>query len=66
MLALLFWKMAIGHPGVLNAMLLGNLVPVVTFASDPHPAGNRFETIQLAGAGLAAAALIANNLHLRA
>ena len=46
-------------------MLLGNLVPVVTFAIRILQ-GHRFETIELAGAGLVVAVLIANNLHLRA
>jgi len=63
-LAVLFWNMAIGYLGALNAMLLGNLVPVVTFAIRILQ-GHRFETIELAGAGLVVAALIANNLYLR-
>ena len=63
-LAVLFWNMAIGYLGALNAMLLGNLVPVVTFAIRILQ-GHRFATIELAGAGLVVAALIANNLHLR-
>ncbi len=63
-LAVLFWNMAIGYLGALNAMLLGNLVPVVTFAIRILQ-GHRFETIELAGAGLVVSALIANNLYLR-
>ena len=63
-LAVLFWNTAIGYLGALNAMLLGNLVPVVTFAIRILQ-GYRFETIELAGAGLVVAALIANNLYLR-
>lgn len=63
-LAVLFWNMAIGYLGALNAMLLGNLVPVVTFAIRIAQ-GHRFEAIELAGAGLVVAALIANNLYLR-
>lgn len=63
-LAVLFWNMAIGYLGALNTMLLGNLVPVVTFAIRILQ-GHRFETIELAGAGLVVAALIANNLYLR-
>ena len=63
-LAVLFWNMAIGYLGALNAMLLGNLVPVVTFAIRILQ-GHRFETIELAGAGLVVAALIANNLYLK-
>jgi hypothetical protein len=45
-------------------MLLGNLVPVVTFAIRIMQ-GYRFATIELAGAGLVVAALIANNLYLQ-
>jgi drug/metabolite transporter (DMT)-like permease len=63
-LAVLFWNMAIGYLGALNAMLLGNLVPVVTFAIRILQ-GHRFETIELAGAGLVVMALIANNLYMR-
>jgi drug/metabolite transporter (DMT)-like permease len=63
-LAVLFWNMAIGYLGALNTMLLGNLVPVVTFAIRILQ-GHRFEAIELAGAGLVVAALIANNLYLR-
>lgn len=63
-LAVLFWNMAIGYLGALNTMLLGNLVPVVTFAIRILQ-GHRFETVELAGAGLVVAALIANNLYLR-
>lgn len=63
-LAVLFWNLAIGYLGALNAMLLGNLVPVVTFAIRILQ-GHRFAPIELAGAGLVVAALIANNLYLR-
>ncbi len=63
-LAVVFWNMAIAYLGALNAMLLGNLVPVVTFAIRILQ-GHRFEAIELAGAGLVVVALIANNLHLR-
>lgn len=63
-LAVLFWNMAIGYLGALNTMLLGNLVPVVTFAIRIAQ-GHRFEAIELGGAGLVVAALIANNLYLR-
>jgi len=63
-LAVLFWNMAIGYLGALNTMLLGNLVPIVTFAIRILQ-GHRFEAIELAGAALVVAALIANNLYLR-
>ncbi|MCX7142325.1 MAG: DMT family transporter [Proteobacteria bacterium] len=64
-LAVLLWNMAVGYLGALNAMLLGNLVPVVTFGIRILQ-GYRFDTIELAGAALVVAALIANNLYLRA
>lgn len=63
-LAVLFWNMAVGYLGALNAMLLANLVPVVTFGIRIAQ-GYRFETIELAGAALVVAALAANNLYLR-
>jgi drug/metabolite transporter (DMT)-like permease len=63
-LAVLFWNMAIGYLGALNTMLLGNLVPIVTFAIRILQ-GHRFEAIELVGVGLVVAALIANNLYLR-
>lgn len=63
-LAVLFWNLAIGYLGALNTLLLGNLVPVVTFAIRILQ-GHRFEAIELAGAGLVVAALIANNLYVR-
>ena len=56
--------MAIGYLGALNTMLLGNLVPVVTFAIRILQ-GHRFDAIELAGAGLVVAALVADNLYLR-
>jgi drug/metabolite transporter (DMT)-like permease len=63
-LAVLFWNQAVGYLGALNTMLLGNLVPVVTFAIRILQ-GYRFELIELSGAGLVLAALAANNLYLR-
>ncbi len=63
-LAVLFWNTAIGYLGALNTMLLGNLVPVVTFVIRILQ-GHRFQTVELAGAGLVVSALIANNLYLR-
>lgn len=63
-LAVLFWNLAVGYLGALNAMLLGNMVPVVTFAIRIAQ-GYRFEMTELAGAGLVVAALVANNLYLR-
>ncbi len=49
-LAVLFWNIAIGYLGALNTMLLGNLVPVVTFAIRILQ-GHRFETIELSRRG---------------
>jgi drug/metabolite transporter (DMT)-like permease len=63
-LAVVLWNTAIGYLGALNAMLLGNLVPVVTFAIRILQ-GYRFATMELMGAGLVVSALIANNLYLR-
>src|SRR3954469_15823781 len=55
-----------GHPriGALNTMLLLNAVPVVTFATGLAQ-GHRFEPVELAGALVVVAALVANNLYLR-
>lgn len=63
-LAVVLWNTAIGYLGALNALLLGNLVPVVTFAIRILQ-GYRFATMELVGAGLVVSALIANNLYLR-
>lgn len=60
----LFWNNGIRLIGPLNAVLFGNLVPVVTFAIRIGQ-GHRFSAIELAGAGLVVGALIANNLYIR-
>lgn len=62
--AVLCWNAAIGYLGALNAMLLANLVPVVTFAIRVLQ-GHRFQAIELAGVALVVLALVANNLYLR-
>jgi drug/metabolite transporter (DMT)-like permease len=50
--------------GPLNAMLMLNLIPVGVFAIEAS-LGRSFAAIELAGAGLVIAALVANNLYLR-
>jgi drug/metabolite transporter (DMT)-like permease len=50
--------------GALNTMLLLNSVPVVTFAVRVAQ-GHRFQAIELAGALVVVAALVANNIYLR-
>ncbi|MCX7893178.1 MAG: DMT family transporter [Burkholderiales bacterium] len=60
----LFWNRGVQLLGPLNAILLGNLIPVVTFAIRVGQ-GHRFAPVEIAGAALVIAALAANNLHLR-
>ena len=62
--AVLCWNAAIGYLGALNAMLLANLVPVVTFVIRILQ-GHRFQAIELAGVTLVVLALAANNLYMR-
>jgi len=50
--------------GPLNAMLMLNVVPVLVFGIEAA-LGRRFATIELAGAAIVIAALVANNLYLR-
>jgi len=63
-IGVLFWNNGIRMIGPLNAVLFGNLVPVVTFAIQLGQ-GYRFSTIELAGAALVIGALVANNLYIR-
>ena len=63
-LGVLCFNIGIKNVGALNAMLLLNMVPVVTFAIEAA-LGRRFTWIEICGAGLVIAALIANNLYLR-
>jgi drug/metabolite transporter (DMT)-like permease len=51
--------------GPLNAMLMLNVVPVLVFGIEAA-LGRRFAAIELAGAAIVIAALVANNLDLRA
>lgn len=63
-IGVLCWNRGIQLVGPLNAVLLGNLIPVVTFAIAAGQ-GARFAFIEIAGAVLVLAALAANNLYLR-
>jgi drug/metabolite transporter (DMT)-like permease len=64
MLSMLCWNAGTRRIGVLNAMLLQNLVPVIVFAIR-FAQGERYVAVELAGAGLVVGALAANNLSLR-
>jgi drug/metabolite transporter (DMT)-like permease len=63
-LAVLAWNAAIGTIGPQNAVLFGNLIPVTTFAIE-IARGYRPGAVELAGAVLTIAALVANNLLTR-
>jgi drug/metabolite transporter (DMT)-like permease len=63
-IAVLTWNAAIGLIGPQNAVLFGNLIPVTTFAIE-IVRGYRPNGIELAGAALTIAALVANNLATR-
>jgi drug/metabolite transporter (DMT)-like permease len=64
LIAVLTWNAAVVRIGPQNAALIGNLIPVTTFAIE-IVRGYRPGAVELAGAGLALAALAANNLLLR-
>jgi drug/metabolite transporter (DMT)-like permease len=63
-IAVLTWNAAIGMIGPQNAVLFGNLIPVTTFAIE-IVRGYRPNEIELAGATITIAALVANNLVAR-
>ncbi|HYT52596.1 MAG TPA: DMT family transporter [Solirubrobacterales bacterium] len=63
-MAVLTWNAAIGLIGPQNAFLFGNLIPVTTFAIE-IVRGYRPGPVELGGAALTIAALIANNLLAR-
>jgi drug/metabolite transporter (DMT)-like permease len=63
-LAVLTWNAAIGLIGPQNAVLFGNLIPVTTFAIE-IVRGYRPNAVELGGAALTIAALVANNLFAR-
>ena len=60
----LFWNHGIRLIGPLNAVIFGNLVPVVTFAIRIAQ-GQQFTALELGGAALVVGALAANNLYIR-
>ncbi len=64
LLSMICWNAGTRRIGVLNAMLMLNLMPVVVFAIR-FAQGQRFAPVELAGAGLVIGALAANNLYLR-
>ena len=55
---------AVKHLGTLDTTLLLNLVPVTVFGIEAA-LGRSFAAVELAGAGVVIAALVANNLYLR-
>lgn len=61
---MLLWNFGNRRIGAQNATLLINLLPVATFVYRAAQ-GHRFENIELFGAALVVAALVANNLYLR-
>jgi drug/metabolite transporter (DMT)-like permease len=64
LVAMLAWNFGARRIGALNAALLINFMPVVTFAFRVFQ-GQRFQPVEIAGALLVVAALVANNLYLR-
>jgi drug/metabolite transporter (DMT)-like permease len=62
--AVLAWNTSIGLIGARNTALFGNLIPVTTFAIE-IVRGARPGPLEIAGAGLTVAALVANNLWSR-
>ena len=63
-MAVLTWNAAIGLIGPQNAVLFGNLIPVTTFGIE-IVRGYRPGAVELGGAALTIAALVANNLLVR-
>jgi drug/metabolite transporter (DMT)-like permease len=63
-IAVLTWNSAIKLIGPRNAALFGNLIPVTTFAIE-IVRGYRPNAIEISGAVLTIAALVANNLYAR-
>jgi drug/metabolite transporter (DMT)-like permease len=62
--AVLTWNAAIGSIGPQNAVLFSNLIPVTTFVIE-IVRGYRPNGVEVAGAALTIAALVANNLFAR-
>ena len=65
LVAMLAWNLGARRIGALNAALLINFMPVVTFTFRVFQ-GQRFLPVEISGALLVVAALVANNLYLRA
>lgn len=64
LIAGLAWNAGVRQIGALNALLLGNLVPVVTFAIRVVQ-GHHFQPIEYSGAVLVVLSLLANNIYMR-
>ncbi len=64
LLSMLAWIHGTQRIGALNSTLLINFMPVATFAVRAWQ-GHRFEAVELAGAALVVAALVASNIYLR-
>jgi drug/metabolite transporter (DMT)-like permease len=62
--SMLAWNFGNQRIGPLNATLFINFMPVMTFAFRAFQ-GTQFAAVELVGAGLVVAALVANNLYLR-
>lgn len=60
-LGMFLWNFGLQRTGAVNAMLLLNLMPVVTFAMRAAE-GARFEVAELLGAAIVVGALVANSL----
>ena len=63
-LAMFLWNAGALRIGAVNAMLLLNLMPVVTFAFRALE-GARFAVSEIVGAAIVVGALVANNLSVR-
>ena len=63
-LGMIWWNAGTQRIGSLNAMLMLNLIPVVTFIIR-HIQGHRFAAAEFAGGAMVIGALIANNVYLR-
>ncbi len=64
LVAMFLWNAGSRRIGPLNAMLLGNLMPVITFAYRAIE-GASFLVSELVGAAVVVGALVSNNLYLR-
>ncbi|MCD6735240.1 MAG: DMT family transporter [Burkholderiaceae bacterium] len=63
-IGMFLWNAGLQRTGAVNAMLVLNLMPIVTFAFRAAE-GARFEAVELIGAAIVVGALVANNLLLR-